>query len=321
MSVNDIYNRLRSAPEYHPASADLFDDFTLQAGDIISVKSGDEHYPLPIFAQRVKWTGSAMITVQSQGEQERKPLPALQRKLFSSGRGAYEAQKDEEDLKKQFFRFVEATDERFSQIMTENEWDDAAQESRVTMWSQVTQTAREVTSKVSAGDISSTINQTAQSVLIQASKIDLQGYVTASQLSAVEADITNLKSGATTALQLHALTIYADHLMYLRGTSMHWTTIKLGEVHSYSGVTDGVVSPVDLDHYHDITAQAGTGADAGKIFFTLGAARSTAGTTNFNIADTQFYQDGVSAAYDEGYADGSAQGQAPTVTSVVYDTS
>lgn len=319
MSVNDIYNRLRSAPEYHPASAELFDDFTLQAGDIISVKSGSEHYPLPIFAQRVRWTGSAMVTVQSQGEQERKPLPALQRRLFSSGRGAYQALKEEEDLKKQFYRFVEATDERFSQLMTENEWDEAAQESRVTMWSQVTQTAREVTSKVSAGDIASTINQTAQSVLIQASKIDLQGYVTASQLSAVEADIANLTAGVTVADALKATLLWGSSLI-IDQTSGSWHTLTLGSVQSKSVLASGAVGgTVDFDHSHAITMTESQGV----VTATLGAAVTTQAaerSANFNIADTAFYQNGVSAAYQSGYADGSAQGAAPTITAVYRDS-
>ena len=42
----------------------------------------------------------------------------------------------------------------------------------------------QIQTKVSAGDIASTINQTAQSVLIQASKINLEGYVTADYLAA-----------------------------------------------------------------------------------------------------------------------------------------
>ena len=48
----------------------------------------------------------------------------------------------------------------------------------------------EISLRVRAGDIASAINQTAQSVLIQASKIDLQGLVTASQLQTELASIS-----------------------------------------------------------------------------------------------------------------------------------
>lgn len=58
--------------------------------------------------------------------------------------------------------------------------------------SRITQTATAIESKVSAGDIASTINQTAQSVLIQASKINLEGYVTASSLASDIAALGNV---------------------------------------------------------------------------------------------------------------------------------
>lgn len=51
----------------------------------------------------------------------------------------------------------------------------------------------ELTSKVSKDDLVSTINQTAGAVKISANCIDLEGYVTATELSAMKADVTWLK--------------------------------------------------------------------------------------------------------------------------------
>jgi hypothetical protein len=62
--------------------------------------------------------------------------------------------------------------------------------------------AEAITSKVSKGAIASTINQTAQSVLIQASKINLSGYVTTSDLDSTNATISNLMTGNTTASKI-----------------------------------------------------------------------------------------------------------------------
>lgn len=69
----------------------------------------------------------------------------------------------------------------------------------------ITVMANQIQSKVSAGDIASTINQTAQSVLIQASKIDLEGYVTATELAtdgayiaSVTADSVDVAGGDVT---------------------------------------------------------------------------------------------------------------------------
>jgi len=348
VSVQDIYTRLRTVPDFHPASAELFDDFLLEPGDVISVVSDGEHYALPIFAQHIVWNGSAMVTVQSQGEQERGPLPALQRRQFSYGRGGYAQQQETEMLYRKFEKFVEDTDERFSRIMTENEWDEAAQASTPTAWSQITQTAREITSlvaktgvnslgqdetlyslihqnaesittKVSAGDIASTINQTAQSVLIQASKIDLQGYVTASDLSATNAQITNLMSGTTIATALKAGVLQANNGLFLGSTPADYRTISLGRIQSISVLSAIPSANKDFDHSHSITMSESSGV----VTATLGAAVATddAGrTANFNIADTAFYQNAVSAAYDRGYADGSAAGTAPTVTGVARNS-
>lgn len=62
----------------------------------------------------------------------------------------------------------------------------------------------EISSKVSKNGVISAINQTAESVTIQASKINLSGYVTASQLSSTNASISNITSGVTTATVLKA---------------------------------------------------------------------------------------------------------------------
>ena len=358
MSVQDIYNRLRTAPLYHPSSAELFDDMTIEPGDIISVKSDDEYYALPVFANHLVWNGSAMMTVQSQGEQERKPIPALQRKLYSQGHGGYTWQRQAEGQFQQYEMHIVETDERFSRLATESEWDELAQTGHVTAWAQVTQTARELSAvvaktginelgedetlyseivmnaeaimtKVGKGEIASTINQTAQSVLIQASKIDLQGYVTASQLSAVQADIENLMTGHATASTLRANALYSDTLnagslwvdngtAYVNAT---WNDVTKAGYASSNAVKYLGYGALNLDHVHGITITPGTGADAGKIFITLNSPNNTSGanTGNFNIADTQFYQDAVSAAYNRGYADGSAS-STKTVASLARDS-
>lgn len=99
-------------------------------------------------------------------------------------------------------------------------------------------TDKSIESKVSAGDIASTINQTAQSVTINASKIDLSGYVTASELEATNATITNLTSGTTTAAALKGNNIYANSGLRLKNYWLHNSTITIDKV-NYNIVTWG----------------------------------------------------------------------------------
>ena len=74
--------------------------------------------------------------------------------------------------------------------------------------------------KIKTASIVAGINdQTGSYVKIQAAKINLSGYVTASQLSAVEADITNLTTGQTTAATLKCSNFYCGS--FRRGTQVY----------------------------------------------------------------------------------------------------
>lgn len=88
--------------------------------------------------------------------------------------------------------------------------------------------AEQIESKVSAGDIASTINQTAQRVSISASKIDLTGYVTASQLSATNASISNLTGGVTQAASLKATAINAVTGFTYQNHACKFNTVTIG---------------------------------------------------------------------------------------------
>lgn len=166
----------------------------------------------------------------------------------------------------------------------------------------VTITENGLSSKVNKGSIISEINQSAEEVLIQAQKINLSGYVTADELAATNAELTSFYSKSGNTVSLKAGYIRADTLsvMYTengyRGAS--WQDVVKDGYVNIDNVHFLGDTRLNLAHYHAITATAGTGSDYGKIILTLGSPsnRVEDRTTNFNIADTQFYKDGVSAA-------------------------
>lgn len=82
-----IYNRLASAPTFHPASADLFTDFTLQSGDVITVNSGTDSYNVPIYGLQMKWNGTTKAKVQSTGNEKRPSLEKMIQSASSGGGG------------------------------------------------------------------------------------------------------------------------------------------------------------------------------------------------------------------------------------------
>lgn len=75
-------------------------------------------------------------------------------------------------------------------------------------------TNEKIETKVSKGDIASTINQTAQSVQIEASKINLKGAVTTEDISADGLNAKVIQAGTITATEIKADTITAGNLAY-----------------------------------------------------------------------------------------------------------
>lgn len=148
--------------------------------------------------------------------------------------------------------------------------------------------------KVSKDGIISAINQTSESVTISASKINLDGYVTASEFNARIADITFQYAGKIETDMLLASRcdfgeVDIDTLTF-SGSRMTLSTIRMG-----SHISESVLSPkvggIDLSHSHAVSV-----SDDGTV--TLGEVSETGG--NFKIADTKIYKDGVSAARTAG---------------------
>ena len=146
------------------------------------------------------------------------------------------------------------------------------------------------------------------------------------KITATEASITSLKTGTTKATLINSDSVVADYLsatqalyapsvsigsggqggsgtLYYRGFTFYRQGLTLGgaggsiaEAHFLGDSS----AAVNIDHYHKITATEGTGTDAGKIIITLSDPVATSDTTNsktnFNIAATTAYQNGVLAA-------------------------
>ena len=131
------------------------------------------------------------------------------------------------------------------------------------------------------------IEAQANEIALKADKIELEGLVKATELEAVRADITNLTAGVTTAATLKAGVLNAGTTLIVGGEIMGKRQITMGDV-----VTVGKAlstDSMDLQHSHAVSVNS-----SGKL--QLGGVTTEGNGGNFNIADTQFYKDGVSAA-------------------------
>lgn len=345
--TNTIYNRLASFKSFNPSSVDLFSDWTVQAGDIVTVKSGDESYSLPVYSATTNWLGSPKVTLESTGNETREPISELKRQQFSAGRSRYGTGRTVANHGERLSWAEINIDENAAQIqltagrvdkvegrVSQAEIDIDGAEAKISLWANRTEQneqlisqarididganaridlqasrvekaegrissaeiaidganakitaeakrideangkisqamididganaaiklkasqtevdkltgrvstaeselkvqAGEISTKVSKDGIISSINQTAEEIRIQASKINLSGYVTASQLEAQSARFDNLVSGLSIAEYLQAKKLYITGTIAATGTvscpSVSCNSIHLGD--------------------------------------------------------------------------------------------
>ena len=81
--------------------------------------------------------------------------------------------------------------------------------------------------KVSKDGVISSINQTAESIKIKASRIELSGYVTASEFSSLKADLANVTSGTVQASHLYTQNLTATNTVRLAGHTCSWASLQV----------------------------------------------------------------------------------------------
>ena len=99
--------------------------------------------------------------------------------------------------------------------------------------SRITINANGIATKVEKNGVISAINQTSESVTISASKINLSGYVTASQLESTNAKIDNLMTGETVATALYGRSLHATMSFTCLGYATKWKLISINGTSYY----------------------------------------------------------------------------------------
>ena len=87
-SLAPIYDRLRSVPAYHPLDTEAFADWTLEAGDIVTVERDGQEYTSPVHSMSFTWKGGApTASLHAGGEEKREPVARVSRRKYSRGGG------------------------------------------------------------------------------------------------------------------------------------------------------------------------------------------------------------------------------------------
>lgn len=83
--LQSIYERLNSAAEYHPLEADTFADWSLEAGDIVTVTRDNAAYESPVHSATHVWKGQQTVRISSGGDEKRESVARMSRKKYNSG--------------------------------------------------------------------------------------------------------------------------------------------------------------------------------------------------------------------------------------------
>ena len=94
-----ILEAMSEVGTYSPVAADTFADWTMQAGDVVTIRSGDDAYKTPLYTVNMTWKGSPRVTMESTGDEKPQPIPVFERRRYAGGRSVARAKEENEEFK------------------------------------------------------------------------------------------------------------------------------------------------------------------------------------------------------------------------------
>ena len=109
-----VASRLFAFAEYIPITTRCMCDWSIQAGDIITITLFGNTYEFPVFKQKIQWSGkSARVNYENTGNETRGVMSAENRKSFSTSKAIHELEVTAELLRSA----IKDTDGRQTQIL------------------------------------------------------------------------------------------------------------------------------------------------------------------------------------------------------------
>jgi len=84
-SLTQIYDRLHGVSGYHPMSAETFYDWSVEAGDAVTVSRDNVAYTSPVSSMKLVWRGSPQVTLNAAGKQERDSVTKTSQRKYGRG--------------------------------------------------------------------------------------------------------------------------------------------------------------------------------------------------------------------------------------------
>lgn len=210
-----ILSKMETLPDFYPSSSTLFGDPSIEAGDIVTVRSESDSFPTPIYSARTEWAGTSIVTIENSGSEERPAVaPLKERQEFNSKRQSYSASNSIGSLGRRATQTEEQL--RFASINIDEQQAKILLIAGENSLSDITEDTPSLKQAYIA------IDGANERITLQAEEIELLGSVTAKEINAVKTWAENMfssgfntgKLGASTAdiTELHVLSN-----CYLRG--------------------------------------------------------------------------------------------------------
>ena len=229
-SLDPIKTRLNETDPYHPGSANTFYDWSMEAGDVVTMKRGEEEYDIPVFSSRTLWKGTPQIVVNSTGNKEHEAIANASKDKYRRGSSAMRNENyiyheftssdgmlysaiymSESKLQTVFSDAIESVNSTI--IQTASEIYSAVYSGDSSVYSYVLQTATQIYSHV--GDVESglhsEINQTAEEIYSSVYAADSQIYSYVRQTaSQIYSHVGNVESDLHSEINQTAEEIYSS---------------------------------------------------------------------------------------------------------------
>jgi len=218
-----IYDRLNAHDPFYPLSVTTVCDWSVQAGDIVTVIIEGVNYSLPIYCQTIAWNGAAKVLYESTGAEKRPVMEAENRRIYRQSRAYHEFVVDVNGLTSR----IENAEGNISTLeLTANSLTSQISTANGNI-STLQQKVDSFTLSVTNGSTSSTIKLMAGSTEISSQSISFSGMVTFSNLTDGTTTISgsNIKTGTVSAERIDVNNLYVKHLSSADGTFSSLTTI------------------------------------------------------------------------------------------------
>lgn len=235
-----IYERLKAYPSFHPASVETFYDWTLQTGDVVKISDKGQQYRMPIYNLSLDWKGSSKITVENSGSETQPPLSKQERLNFGGGRGISQVKKELETVRT--WAQIQVDDQAALITLLTGRVDEVENDFSAASL-RVDGIEAEIDMKVNKNGVIAAINVSAEEgVLISASKINLDGYVTMAKFNALQGEVDRITGGTGVIETLQVSTLLAEVIQNVSSISASYAWLTQVSCTNLSVASGGTMS-------------------------------------------------------------------------------